>query len=141
MSDPVCEIVHDLRDALDAAGLFAAVATGDTASTAVPRAVVRLARIERFRPDDEPDGVWLRVIVRIEIHTRELSPSQAQARSAELLSATAEAILADPTRGRRCRDLPIGPATEIDKLRPTDAKRPAAAAELTVRCHARKEES
>ncbi len=140
MPDSTSAILADLRDALKACGQFATVTLGDgDVGPAVPRATVSLAGVERFGPDDEPDGAWLRVIARVSLHTREPNGPAAQVRTGELLEAAVEAILADPTRGGRCRHLPIGAATEVVKIAPADVRRPGAAAQFTVRCHARKE--
>lgn len=142
------DILNDLTAVLRASGAMASVEpAGRRSETAVPRASILFERSESFPSDPWPTSRWIRLQARVLIHTRCESPSQGQARLNDLAATACEALLADPYRGGRCRDLPIGRATEVQIIRqPKDERYPERATSLdvrsperelclTVRCH------
>jgi hypothetical protein len=136
MPAPVSEILQDMIQALRAGGQFAAVSLGSGTETCVPRLRIEYEGQEVFRPDDMPDGRWVRLRAKVVVHTRTQSPAQGVARLSELCDAAIAALMADPYRGGQCRDLPIGRATEIDRIdRDHAATSPEAQASFVIRCH------
>lgn len=138
MNLPTGDILQDLVATLRSTGAFAAVCLGEShQESAVPRACVVYEGQEWLPCDDEPAARWLRVRVRVTVHTRDENSGAATLRGAELCGAAAEALLVDPYRGGRCCDLPIGRATEIGQAEPrTGLKRPEVEMTFSVRCHA-----
>jgi hypothetical protein len=125
MSAPTADILADMRDALAAAGVFAAVTIGPDADSArSPRAEVLLADLEQARPDDRPEGRWLALRARVRIVVHHPDARGALERALELAQAAEEALLADPSRGGRCQDLPTGPSTEIGPAKVEPGTRP-----------------
>jgi hypothetical protein len=137
MASTASQIMNDLVAALRSCGQFTLVTLGQApSSTAIPRANVQGDGIEQTPPDDSSDTLWNRVACRLTIHARCDEPAGAETRLADLAQAAASAILADPSRGGLCADLPIGKATELGRWsqRP-GIKRPEAQLEATIRCH------
>lgn len=130
-------ILADIVQTLREAGGFSQVVLGQAPAGAdLPRASVRFDGLDESRPDDRPDGRWFRLRARIVIHTRSAGTSEAVTRTLELSRSAAAALLEDPYRGQRCRDLPIGKATEVSHCAASAAvKLPEAEATLTVHCH------
>ncbi|MCJ7545025.1 MAG: hypothetical protein MUP47_10790 [Phycisphaerae bacterium] len=130
------EILQDLVSALRACEQFAVVTLGDSADTAVPRAAVHHQGQDFFPADDRPDGRHVRLRCRVVIHTRCAQAAEQAQRELDLAAAAAEALLADPYRGGRCVDLPIGKATEVGQVEPSGTShRPEVETTFTVRCH------
>jgi hypothetical protein len=134
---PATEILQDLASVLRDSDLFALVTLGPAGSASeVPRAAVILEGQDFFQADDSASSLWVRLRVRIAIHLRGDDPAEGIARAGQLCASAVEAILADPYRAGRCRDLPIGRATEIGRTELTPGlKRPEAEVNLAVRCH------
>lgn len=137
MASTETAICRDAAAALAASGLFAETHVGlDAASNAVPRASVAVEGREVFLSDDRPNGLWVRLRLRVFVRDRADNVGDGVARTADLCAAAGAALLADPKRGGLCRDLPVGRATELgatDKV--TGVRRPAVEASLAVRCH------
>jgi hypothetical protein len=142
------DILNDLTAALRASGVFARVELGGRrGETAVPRASVLFERRESFPSEDWPTSRWIRLQVRVLLHTRSESAAEGAGRVADLAAAASDALLADPYRGGRCGDLPIGRATEVQLVRQAkderyperatslDVRSPERELCLTVRCH------
>lgn len=130
------EILQDVLQTLRSTSQFAAVTLGAGPDLAVPRAWIEYQGQEVFRPDDSPTGRHMRIRAKIVIRTRTQSPAQSVARLGELCESAVSALLADPYRGRRCKDLPIGLATEIDRVEPDPTvASPEAQASFLLRCH------
>lgn len=130
------EILGDLVSALRACGQFAVVTLGDSADTAAPRAAVHHEGQDFFPADDRPAGRYLRLRCRVVIHTRCANAAEQAQRELDLAAAAADALLADPYRGGRCADLPIGKATEVGRVEPSGtARRPEVETAFAVRCH------
>lgn len=131
------EILQDLLQALRRSGPFATVSLGgEDGQAAVPRASVEPVGQDVFGPDDSPDGRWVRLRARVVIRTRSQGPAEAVARIGDLCEAAVAAVLADPHRGGRCRDLPIGRATEVDRVEVrTPLRLPDVEGSFLVRCH------
>jgi len=131
------QILQDLVQALRQSGQFAAVSLGGgDGETAIPRASVECQGQETFRPDDSPAGRWVRLRARVVVRTRTASDAETVSRLADLCEAAIATVLADPHRGGRCRDLPIGAATEVDRVEfNASVRRPEAEASFVVRCH------
>lgn len=142
------DILNDLVSALRTGGAFAVVELGGRRSeSAVPRAAVLLERIESFPSEPWPTARWVRVETRVLLHARGDSPAEGLVRVSDLAAAATSALLADPSRGGRCQDLPIGRATEVQIVRHArderyperatslDVRHPQRELCLTVRCH------
>ncbi len=148
MASTATDILNDLVTALRDSGSFGLVELGGSRSdTTIPRSAVILENQETMGPDDDPAVRWVRLQSRIVIHTRCESPAGATERIVDLTAAATAAILADPYRGGRCHDLPIGRATEVvqakhprderypERQRSLKVRSPEAEIVLTVRCH------
>ncbi len=130
------EILQDLVLALRACGQFAVVTLGDSGDTAAPRAAVQYEGQDVFPADDRPTGRYVRLRCRVVIHTRCSHAAEQAQRELDLAAVAAEALLADPYRGGRCTDLPIGKATEVGRVEPSGpARRPEGEIPFTVCCH------
>ena len=129
------EIIRDLVSALRASGHFAVVTLGGSADTAAPRAAVHYEGQDFFPADDHPANRYARLRCRVTLHTRSSQAAEQTHRELDLSAAAAEALLADPYRGGRCCDLPIGKATEIGRAEPGTASRPEVETSFPVRCH------
>ncbi|MBN1941814.1 MAG: hypothetical protein JW849_00810 [Phycisphaerae bacterium] len=142
------DILNDLTAALRTSGAFAHVELGGRrAEAVVPRASVLFERSDTFPSEPWPTSRWVRLQARVLLRTRSESPAQGQGRLCDLAAAACDAILADPYRGGRCVDLPVGRATEVQIIRrPRDERYPERATTLdvrspeqelclTVRCH------
>lgn len=133
---PTSAILQDLLAALRACGKFAVATLGDAGGeTSVPRASLCYESRETFPADDDASVCWVRLKVRVTVHARADKPSEAALRAVDLCSLASAALLADPCRGGRCQDLPIGAATEIGRGEPGDAKRPDIEMSFALRCH------
>lgn len=137
MSSAASAILEDLVTALRSTGAFAAVALGENESnTAVPRANVLYEGYEEFPPDDTTSGRWTRLRARVQVRTRSSDGSEAILRVNSLCASVSAALLNDPYRGGRCRDLPIGQATELGRADLTNRlKRPEQEMTFDIRCH------
>jgi hypothetical protein len=137
LAAPATEILQDLASVLRGGGLFALVTLGPSGSASeVPRAAVVFEGQDFFQADDDISALWLRLRLRIAVHIRCDDPAESIARAGQLCASVAEAILEDPYRSGRCRDLPIGRATEIGRTEFTPGlRRPEAEVSLAVRCH------
>jgi hypothetical protein len=131
------EIIQDIVSALRSGVGLALVTLGPAPSaTAVPRAAVIYEGEDSFPADDSPDCRHARLACRVIIHARCDQPAQQATRAMELCTAAREAILADLYRGGRCRDLPIGRATEVGRAKHVGGvKGPEVEAVLAVCCH------
>jgi len=131
------EILQDIVSALRSQGGLALVTLGAAPSaTAVPRATVIYEGQDFFPADDSDSGQQARLRCRVTLHARCDEPAQQLTRALDLAAAASEAILADPFRGGRCCDLPIGRATEVGRAEPTDSvKNPDIEVSSAVRCH------
>ena len=130
------EILQDLVSALRACGHFAVVTLGPSSDTAAPRAAVHYDGQDFFPADDQPAGRYVRLRARVIIHTRCSHPAEQAGRELDLAGLAGEALLADPYRGGRCRDLPIGRATEVGQAEPAGTvARPEMETLFAVRCH------
>lgn len=129
------DILNDLTAALRASGALMRVElAGRRSDTAIPRASVLFERRESFPSEPWPTSRWIRLQVRVLLHTRSESPSEGQMRLSDLAAAACDALLADPYRGGRCGDLPIGRATEVQLVRHAkDERYPERATSLSVR--------
>ncbi len=131
------EILQDLVSTARSTDVFSLVVLGDAGnSTASLRACIHLESQEAFQCDDSPSTTWVRLNVRIRIHARHSAAGQGVARVMDVCSILAGAILNDPYRGGRCRDLPLGRASEILRCEvDSSIRRPEIEAVLHVRCH------
>lgn len=129
------DILRDLTAALRASGAWASVDLGGRRSeNVVPRASVLFERRDSFASEDWPTSRWVRLQVRVVLRTRSESAAEGTARSTDLAAAARDALLADPYRGGRCHDLPIGRATEVQIVRQAKEERyPERATSLNVR--------
>jgi len=146
MSATVTAILNDIVSTLRSSGHFAAVCLGEGGSeSAVPRAAVVYEGQESVPGStassppsggDMPQGQWLRVRARVVIRTRSQDAASGVRRVLELAELAATAIMADPSRGGNCRDLPMGPATEIESRQLNESiRRPDVEASIAIRCH------
>ncbi len=137
MSETATEILDDLVASLRAVKLFALVTLGVAGSSGgVPRAAVSLEGQDFFQADDCPATLWVRLRVRIAIHLRSDDSAEAIERAGQLCASCVQTLLSDPHRGQRCKDLPIGRATEIGRTELAPGmKRPEAEVTLAIRCH------
>jgi hypothetical protein len=137
VSERATEILYDLVSSLRASELFALVTLGGCGSSGgVPRAAVLLEGQDFFQADDCPATLWVRLRVRIAIHLRSDDSAESIDRAGQLCASSVQALLSDPYRGQRCKDLPMGRATEIGRTELVPGlKRPEAEVTLTVRCH------
>ncbi len=136
MSSPVNDILADIRQAIADTQAFAAVTLGaDKDSAHWPRAEVMLTSTEAVPADDDPESHWFTLRANVFIHVRATHEGSAISRALDLAQTAQESLLADPYRGQRCRDLPIGRATEIGQTRPEPGfKSPYLAVAFDVRC-------
>ncbi len=134
MASQATEILNNLVTALRSCGAFALVELGGSRSEAtVPRAAVILERQDTTVPEDDQAVTWVRLQARVVIRTRSESASQAAGRITDLADAATAALLADPYRGERCHDLPIGRATEVSRAEmPRDERYPQRKTSLSV---------
>ena len=136
---PIETIIQNVAAALESRGAFRDVTTrppDSTGSPAVPRAHVVYDGHDVLLPDDSPTSLWGRVRLRVVVQARGNGGAGREARARELAGEAEAALLADPLRGGTCRDLPIGPATEIGGWSPVrDVRPPFARLALSVRCH------
>lgn len=120
MAEPSA-IVQDLVRCLRESGLFAEVTAGGCAlQTSLPRAELLGESQEFFRPDDSAGGQWIRLRVRLVVRTRCSRQADTRNRPGELMQAAIAAIMADPYRGGLCQDLPIGLASELERVAAAD---------------------
>jgi hypothetical protein len=129
------EIIQNLVESLRACGHFAAVTLGGGGDTIVPRAAVHYEGQDFFPADDRPAARYVRLRCRVVIHTRCSHAGEQAARELDLSAIACEALLADPYRSGRCRDLPIGKATEIGRVDVGSTSRPEVETSFAVRCH------
>ncbi|MHC4981546.1 MAG: hypothetical protein ACYTF6_00045 [Planctomycetota bacterium] len=143
MPSTLTAILQDIVSTLVDSGLFAEVSLGNSeGSTAVPRAHVTYEGHEVFFSDDNAGNLWVRLRARVLIRTRSDNLATRLARTADLGTSAGDALMADPYRGQRCRDLPIGGATELGRSELTHGiRRPQVEMALAVRCHFEQEES
>jgi hypothetical protein len=137
VSDTANAILADLLAAVRGSGHFAAVVSGpQAAETALPQATLSIENIEEFPSDESPAGRWFRLRASLRVTTRDDNSPAAVGRAVELAQLAADAIAADPLRSSLTCDLPIGLATEIDRIEmPRLQSAPLAEATLSIRCH------
>jgi len=130
-------ILQDIVSTLRSSGEFALVTLGRTDDQAqVPRAHVLYEGQDTFQSDDTPDSRWGRLRARVIVHTRCGSAAEGLGRANDLCDSAGRSLLDDAFRGQRCRDLPIGCATEIGAIEVVAGiKRPEVEISLDVRCH------
>jgi len=130
-------ILEDIVSTLGGTGLFTEVSLGrHEGSTAVPRAHVTYEGHDVFLSDDSSGNVWVRLQARVAVRTRSDDFAEGITRAADLCASVADALLADPYRGQRCRHLPIGPATQIGQTKMTPGiRRPEVEMTFGVCCH------
>ncbi len=135
-------ILEDIAKALRVSGLFKDVRLGQGSSaTVVPRAHLAYDGHDVFLSDDGPGSLWVRLRARVTVHTRSGDQDDGSRRAVDLCAAAAGTLLQDPHRQQRCRDLPIGLATEIGRTELTPGiRRPEVEAVFDVRCHFETEE-
>ena len=143
MPSTATAILQDIASTLAGAGLFAEVSLGKSeGSTAVPRVYVTYEGHDIFLSGDSAANLWVRLRARVGIRTRSDDFAEGIARAADLYTSAAEILMADPYRGQRCRDLPIGPATEIGQSEVTvGIRRPEVEMTFGLRCHFEQEDS
>jgi hypothetical protein len=136
------DILADLRDALRATGAFAAVTVGEAGGSARwPRAEIVFESLDDSPADDAASAAFRQLRASVRILARGSADGGALARCLTLAEAARAAVLADPHRGGRCRDLPIGRATEPGPVRLGPPVRgPHLAVRFEVRCHFQSEE-
>jgi hypothetical protein len=137
MSSTATAILQDMVATIGGTGVFALASLGERpGATVVPRAYVRLEGLDTFAPDDSPSTQWMRVRASVVVHTRGEDDAEAVARAADLCIVAGGALLADPFRGEKCRDLPVGRATEVSRHEiDASPRRPEIRASFSVRCH------
>lgn len=137
MAATAAAINDDMVQTLRKANLLAKVTFGiDPSDTSVPRANLVHEAMEVFHPDDRADGRWIRLRTRVCIRARSDDASEGLGRATQLAEAAMAVLLADPYRGGLCQDLPIGRATEVDRLQVSDSvRRPDVEVSFLVRCH------
>lgn len=114
MSDIVNDILADLRDALRSVEALAAVTLGeDVLASQSPRAAIALVGLEDQRADDDLDRTWRTLTARVRVTAVATESVARLGRAVQLSSQARAAVMADPTRGGRCCELPIGPATQL----------------------------
>jgi len=130
-------ILTDLCETVRATGAFAAVTIGPDADSARwPRAEILFESLRRIPAEDRADAFWCALTARVRISLRLASGSADPQRALDLAETVGQALLVDRFRGQRCRDLPIGRATELGPTQlKTDLKQPYLAASFEVRCH------
>lgn len=131
------EILESILAALREANVFELVTLGSTGTTgSIPRAELHHDGLETFTPDDTAETRWVRLRARLVIRTRAVPEAQAIRRLSELCDAAAAAIAGDPHRGGLCSDLPVGPATAVERTQPDrNQPDPLGSASLGIRCH------
>ena len=137
MASVATEILHDVAERLRTSGLFAEVAVGSpAAASAVPRASVAYDGHDVFLSDDRANVLWVRLRARVVMHSRAARDDGRLALAADLASAVTNVLMADPWRGERCRDLPVGRATEVGRAEVASGGRGSEVEiALAVRCH------
>ncbi len=130
-------ILRDLASTLRTGAGLAQVSLGASANTAaMPRASVDCEAMELQEAPGEPSpATWAALHVKIGLVARISSAGEAATRGAELCQQIADRLLADPTRGGNCEDLPIGPPTQIVRWKLLAADSSTVTAETIVRCH------
>ncbi len=131
------EILADIRDTLRAIGSFASVTTGpDRDAARWPRAEVQLVSIEQSPADDRAGRLWTCLRARLCLHVSAPEQGSALERAMELTDAAQQALRVDRFRNQRCRDLPVGLATELGPARvEPNVKSPYLAMSFEIRCH------
>jgi hypothetical protein len=142
VSSTVNDILDDLVSTLRTSGNFKLVTLGEAGSTTViPRASVLYEGLEVFPADDSASTQWTRLKAKIHIRTRSNDTSEATKRCSELCEEAASDLLDDPYRNEKCKDLPVGRATEVSSAEPRgNLKHPEVEIHLDVRCHFESEE-
>jgi hypothetical protein len=137
MPNTAGEILVDIRDTLRSAGLFSTVSIGaDADAAAAPRAEIAFIGLDESLADDVPRGRQSKLRARVAIHAKPGSSGDVLDRLLDLAGQAGEALLTDRFRGNRCRDLPVGRATEIGRVSPEPGvKPPAQAVGFDVYCH------
>jgi hypothetical protein len=133
----VGEILTDILDAIRNTEAFAAVTLGpDNDAARWPRAEVVPITIEHLQPEDAPEGQWCALSAQVYIHVRSTEKASGLERALSLAGTAQAAVLTDRFRTHRCRDLPIGKATELGpaKFKP-EVRSPYLAVAFEVRCH------
>ena len=143
MASTAADILDDVVETLRSTEAFSTVCLGVAASaTEVPRAEVIYEGIEILNADDSSGTTWCRLRASVNIYSRATDAAVGTRRADELAETAVEALLTDPHRGSRCVDLPVGMATEVQRVRPIGGlKRPEVAVALEFRCHFEKDQS
>ena len=137
MASPLQAILTNLVETLRNTGKFRTVSLGETGTdTHVPRAWVTFEGEDEFPPDDCTNARWIRLRIRIFVHTRSTDQTDGLIRANELCEAAASALLSDPYRNQNTEDLPPGKATEIGRSEHVrNVRHPEVEIALDVRCH------
>lgn len=114
MTSTAGEILTDIRDTISGTGAFAEVTLGSHKdSVSWPRAEVLWASLDQAQADDTPGSHWLTLEAKVCVYVHSTGERKALDRALDLAQTAQEALLADRFRGQRCRDLPVGKATEL----------------------------
>ena len=140
MASHASDIMNNVLQCLRDSRIFAEVSLGLAAmQSAVPRAHLLDDGQDFFRSDDSAAARWVRLKLRLVVHTRSIESADAITRADDLLQSAVAAILADPYRNGLCQDLPIGLACEVESIDQGNAsdKKPRPEIELsaTLRFH------
>ena len=136
MTSPASDILNDIVETLRSSEALGQVTVGPTdGPETVPGAVVLYEGQETFRPDDNPAARWGRVEVTVIVRTRSAAMMVGASRAADLCETIIDALMEDPYRDGTCCDLPVGAATEIERITAGKVRRPEVEFRLAVRCH------
>lgn len=114
MSDSVNDILDDVAATLRNGQDFAAVTRGNSDDPqAVPRVAVLLEKTRHDPAEGFPNARWTTVQIKLIVTVRTERAGVATSRLGQLIARIDELLLAEPSRGGVCHDLPIGPATEL----------------------------
>jgi hypothetical protein len=141
MASPVSDILNNIVETLRSSEAMGQVTVGPVdGPETVPGAAVLYEGQETFRPDDSPAARWGRVEVTVIVRTRSAAVLSGVSRAADLCETIIDALLEDPYRDGTCCDLPIGAATEIERISAGKVRRPEVEFRLAVRCHFEQED-
>lgn len=129
------QVLADLIGTLRSCGAFVEVAAGSPAGQlSGPRAAVML-EAQEFHAADDSHPQWAQASLAVTIQAPAGGGDDSAKRLDDLCGQARAALLADPTRGGLCEDVPAGPATAVEKV--TMAAMSGSAmveARLAVRC-------
>lgn len=137
MPNQTGEILADICEVLHGTGLFAGVTLGpDRDAARWPRAEVMFLSVDQVLADDSHGGHWFTLKARAHVYARSAEEGSTLQRALELANAAQSALLIDRFRNQRCRDLPVGSATDLGPVRVDPPLRPPhVALAFEIRCH------